>query len=194
MISFESISVLSLVKTVGEERVKRILSSFSCPLNAEIESYLLNNAIEFARRKMSVTYLVLDDDGRLVAYYTLSHKPALIPATSLSNTQKKKLERYARLDADSNVYNVSAFLIAQFGKNYKYCNTSDFTGFDLMDLAIKTLIEAQELVGGGVIFLECENKLALLNFYKNESNNFVEYGERISGTDKTTYKQLLRFF
>lgn len=63
-----------------------------------------------------------------------------------------------------------------------------------MDIAIDILMKAQALIGGGVIFLECENKPALLDFYQNVSNNFVVYNERISEADKTSYKQLLRFF
>lgn len=117
MTDYETVSILTLVNTAGEDRTRKTLSSFSCPLNPEVEHYLHNNAIDFAKRKMSITYLVFDDMGRLVAYFTLSHKPALIPYEALSNTQRKKLDRYARRDEDTKAYNVSAFLIAQFGKN-----------------------------------------------------------------------------
>ncbi len=52
------INILDLLDTVGEDEVKSILSDFSCPKNQEIEDFLIKNSIEFAKRKMSITYLV----------------------------------------------------------------------------------------------------------------------------------------
>ena len=40
----------------GEENLNAILSDFSCPINKEIENFVWNNAIEFAKKKMSITY------------------------------------------------------------------------------------------------------------------------------------------
>ena len=70
------INILDMLDSIGEDAVKEIISDFSCPLNNEIEYFLFNNAIDFAKRKMSVTYLVFDEINRLTGYFTLTHKTA----------------------------------------------------------------------------------------------------------------------
>lgn len=64
----------------------------------------------------------------------------------------------------------------------------------MMDFCFEILESVQKQVGGGIVFLECEDKKQLLNFYQNENNNFRVYGERFSETEKTKYIQLLKFF
>ena len=191
---YTTVNILDLLEAVGEEDTKEILADFKWPLNKEIEVFLNKNAIDFARRKMSITYLIVNENGKVIAYFTLTHKPALVSSNLLSNSSKKKIERYARLDEETKAYSVSAFLIAQFGKNAAYTESSEYSGIELMDRAIDILKNVQRQVGGGVVFLECEDKLELLNFYQNEQNRFIMYGERYSEMDQTLYKQLLKFF
>ena len=44
-------NILDLLETVGEDKVSFALSEFSCPRNAEIEDFIHNNAIDFAKEK-----------------------------------------------------------------------------------------------------------------------------------------------
>lgn len=118
MSKYTVINILDILETAGEDETKSILSGFSCPKNMEIEHFIHNHAIEFAKRKMSITYLVFGEDARLLAYFTLAHKPSSVRGEVLSRTSRKKLEMHARLDETIGEYNVSAYLIAQFGKNY----------------------------------------------------------------------------
>ncbi|EOS71435.1 hypothetical protein C818_00679 [Lachnospiraceae bacterium MD308] len=59
--------------------------------------------------------------------------------------------RYATLDKDTNKYNISAFLIAQFGN-------------ELMDLTFELLKHVQYCVGGGVVYSDCENVVKVESF------------------------------
>ena len=52
----------------------------------------------------------------------------------------------------------------------------------------------QHRIGGGVVYLECEDKPQLLEFYQNKDNRFKIFGERESDVDHTKYIQLIRFF
>lgn len=192
MSKFYPINILDLLESVPEKEISDALLSFKCAKNEEIESYIHKNAIDFSKRKISVTHLVLDDKANIVGYFTLTHKPARIPADLLSNTSIKKIEKYAKIDEGTNSYDASAFLIAQFGKNSNV--DSSLSGDEMMDMAISVLLKAQRQIGGGIVFLECENKENLLNFYQNENNRFVPYGERFSEKENITYKQLLRLF
>lgn len=197
MREYNVFNVLDLIESIGEEQVVQLLSDFSCPQNFEVESFLKNKAIQFAKQKISVSFLVFDSEVRLVGYFTLAHKMASVQVKVLkSKEQRKKIERYARLEKDSQVYNVSSYLIAQIGKNYKLDYKFSISGNELMDQALNVLRQVQRLVGGGVVFLECEDKKALLNFYQNEHNKFHPYGERFSKKEgeSTKYIQLLKFF
>ncbi|MCD8069118.1 MAG: plasmid pRiA4b ORF-3 family protein [Lachnospiraceae bacterium] len=65
---------------VGEEAVKDLFSDFSCEYkegihNDEVELFLKKNSVEFSKRKMSISYLVLDEQDRVAGYFTLTHKP-----------------------------------------------------------------------------------------------------------------------
>jgi len=122
----QTINILDSIDENGLEKTKAALAKFSTKrsnrensLNEDIEIFLKNNAIQFAKEKKSITYLVLDiKKGILLGYFTLAHKTIEIPESVLSKTKKKRIERYARFNETLNAYPVSAFLIAQFGKNY----------------------------------------------------------------------------
>lgn len=185
-------NILDMIADHGEEHVKSYIQTFSSPINKSIENFLHNRAMDFSRRKLSITYLVNDlDDGLLLGYFALTHKAVLISHANLSNTSRKKLERYARLDRATGDYMASAFLIAQFGKNYGVDNGRRITGHQLMDIANDVLLGIQRQIGGGIIYLDCEDREKLKQFYDGE--NFKPFGERFSQEDEQKYFQYMRF-
>ncbi len=63
-----AVNIQDMLMAVGEEAVSALLSGFSCPLNEGVERFVRRDAIDFARRKLSVTYLVLGKgDGDILA-------------------------------------------------------------------------------------------------------------------------------
>ncbi|MCD8299979.1 MAG: GNAT family acetyltransferase [Clostridiales bacterium] len=194
MSKYSIINILDMIEIIGEDKVAAVLSDFSCPLNSEIENFVRKNAIDFAKRKMSITHLVINEDGKLAAVFTLTHKAVEISNEGLSASTRKRLGRFAQLDQSTNSYTVSAFLIAQFGKNLNESVGNVPAGVQLMENAVKVLQKVQHDVGGGVMYLECEDKPKLLSFYGNDKNGFRVFNERFSEADQTKYIQLLRFF
>lgn len=191
MNQFTPVNILDMIDSIGEDELKHFLSDFSCLINPDIEHFLLHDAIEFAKKKMSITYVVLDETGKLAGYFTLTHKPITIEAQGLSNTTQKRLKRLARHDENTNTYNSSAFLIAQFGKNSKYQNPA-FSGDILMELTFGVLKFVQRNIGGNVVFLECEDDEKLITFY--EGNQFANFGKRLlDHADDTEQKYLLQY-
>ena len=185
-----------------EDLVKAYVGMFSCAveqedgsvkeLNPDIEKFLNTNAIQFAKMKTAVTYLVLDaDDGALLGYFALAHKPLEIPADGLTRKIKDQIKRFSQLDEKTNTYTVSAFLIGQFGKNYAVDNGKRISGADLMTAAMDQLQEAQDKVGGTIVYLDCEADANLIRFY--EGQHFTLFGERISEKDGKRYLQYLNF-
>ena len=63
----KTINILDSIDENGLDKTKAALDQFSTkrsdsehPLNEEIEKFLKNNAIQFAKEKKSITYLVID--------------------------------------------------------------------------------------------------------------------------------------
>ena len=84
----------------GEDALKTILDSFDCRYNAEVNDFLKTKALDFTRRKVSITHLLFDEQTRdLLGYFTLAHKPLAISCASMSATQRKRVERFSDFDA-----------------------------------------------------------------------------------------------
>ena len=179
---------------LGEDELRQILSEFSCPMNPDVERFLKYSSIEFTKKNQSVTYLVFSvADGKLLGYFTLALKPLTVRGETVSNTVKRKLLRVSELDKKSDTYTMSAYLIAQLGKNYSENDGKMITGAELLELAWDKIKATQYMFGGMVTFLEAENEEKLLSFYRN--NRFSQFDTRqtISDTDEAhELVQLLR--
>ena len=163
----------------GEDRVKSILSSFSCPYNLDVEGFLKSTAIEFSRQSIAATHLVFTsykDEMVLIGYYTLALKDFCVSTTALSNTLRKKIVKFGTYDKDIKKYKIPAPLIAQLGKNFYNGYNNLITGDELLYLACQKVALVQQEIGGKVVYLECEDKPKLLDFYS--SNGFVNFGKR----------------
>ena len=106
-------------KELEEETLQGLLSEFSCNRNMDAERFLKERSIEFTKRNQSVTYLVFtNDDAALVGYFTIAIKPISVNIDSFSNTMNRKIARVSELDEANGIYTLSAYLIAQLGKNF----------------------------------------------------------------------------
>ena len=191
-------NILDLENKFGEADLNKYLSDFSCgknnipSLNEDIEIFLKTNSLDFSKQKKSITYLIIDrDDGALLGYFTIAHKPIVVQAKGLSNTALKRIERFSELNRDSYTYNVSAFLIAQFGKNFAVDNGKRIDGKFMMELVDTELKFIQHRIGGGIKYLDCEPIHQLISFYHN--CGFKEFSQRKSRKDNKTYLQLFKF-
>ena len=131
------------MEAIGEENLSAILSDFSCSINKEIENFVWHKAIEFAKKKMSITYFLMDTEGEIAAIFTLTHKAVEIGNADISSTLRRKLSRYVQLDGNTNSYTVSAFLIAQFGKRGEVCLPFldiDLHGFSINSVRVRKLL------------------------------------------------------
>ena len=160
---------------LGEEALKELISEFSCIKNADVERFLKEQAIEFTKKNQSVTYLVFsNDDATLIGYFTLTIKPITVNAEAFSNTMKRKIARVSELDEKNSTYTLSAYLIAQLGKNYSNNVNIRVTGEQLLQVALEMIKELQYMAGGMVVFLEAENEEKLISFYEKE-NGFKRF-------------------
>lgn len=102
---------------LGEDKLKQLLSEFSCPLNPDVERFLKEQAIIFTKKHQAVTYLVLSlEDVALLGYFSITVKPLVVKSEPFSNKVKRKLARFSKVDEQDQTYNLAAYLIAQLGK------------------------------------------------------------------------------
>ena len=57
---------------------------------------------------------------------------------------------------------------------------------------LSKLVNIQRQIGGGIVYLDCEDKEELTSFYKCQ--NFKQFDDRYSTEDKQKYIQFMRFF
>ena len=176
---------------LGESRLLQVLSGFSCPKNPDVERFLKKSSIEFTKKNQSVTYLVFDVSSmELVGYFTIALKPLTVRGETVSNTVKKKLMRVSELDEQSQTYTMSAYLIAQLGKNFKNGAEKKITGEELLELAWDIVEKMQYMGGGMVTFLGAENSERLLSFY--QANRFQTFDTRQTATDSEEPHELVQ--
>ena len=132
------------------------------------------------------------DDGEILGYFTLTHKSIILDGQGFSKTAQRKLTRHSRLDKQTGNYMASAFLLAQFGKNYDVDGGKRINGTELMELVNDILVDVQRRIGGGIVYLDCEDKAVLIDFYARMG--FQKFDERFSEEDNQRYIQLMRFF
>jgi len=174
-------------ETLGESAAKDILSSFSCPMNPDVEHFLKYTAVEFTKQSISSTYLIMASYKKeyvLAGYFTLANKIFCIDKDGLpSKSWRKRIAKFGQFDSTIQRYTISAPLIGQLGKNYNNSYNKLITGDELLKLALDKVREMQNIVGGKIVYLECENKEKLLDFYTQ--NGFVNFGSRKLDKDET---------
>ncbi|MCM1038853.1 MAG: GNAT family acetyltransferase, partial [Ruminococcus sp.] len=93
-------------------------------------------------------------------------------------------------DKNTDTYTMSAYLIAQIGKNFTGGAEEKITGEELLELAWNKIKEMQYLGGGMVTFLEAENEGKLLAFYK--ANRFSQFDTRQTISDADEPHELVQ--
>ncbi len=185
-----SFNLNNLILELGEDKTKNILSSFECPMNKDIEKFLKEKAIVFSKQGIGITHIVfwqgksnLGIEKEFVGYYTIAPKSLVVYRNAVSNTQWKKIIKFASKSPQDKKCYISAPLIGQLGKNFANGNDTLISGKELLDLALNKIKIIQNEIGGKYVYLECEDKPKLIDFY--EKNGFVVFGKRNLDADET---------
>ncbi|NLV22674.1 MAG: N-acetyltransferase [Syntrophomonadaceae bacterium] len=186
MTGYSIVSLKDMIDELGEKKIKEILSQFSCSLNADVESFLHNSAIELAKQGVSATHLVFTpykNSPVIAGYFTLASKNIIVSQKSISNSLRKRIAKFGTYDPDRKGYIIAAPLIAQLGKNYTNNYNDLISGDEILSMACKQVSKVQQIIGGKIVYLECEDKPSLIKFYND--NGFVNFGQRKLDRDET---------
>lgn len=177
--AYNVINLEDIYGAMNEKEIKTILNEFECEKNKDVEYFLKQKSIEFSKLNISRTFLVTSsykEKEVIVGYFAIANKITKIRKAPLSASQQKRIKRFANNEEDKRYYTLSLPLIGQLGKNFKNGYDKLISGDVLLKLACDKVREAQHLIGGKFVFLECEDIPELKEFY--ESNGFVCFGKR----------------
>lgn len=194
----KQINISDLMEMYGENSCRTLLSTFICPLNLDVEDFIQNKAIAFARQRIAITFLVFkecDDCLAFVGYYTLANKFVSITGTHLSKTLQKKIAKFAQYDDSLERFMVSMPLIAQLGRNFNSNLPFGISGSDLLSMALQRVLDVEYVIGGKTVYIECNNQPKLFDFYS--SSGFLAFDKRNrqgSVSENDVLIQMLKYF
>lgn len=185
MDEYDIVSLKDMIAEMEEGEIKCRLSSFSCPLNSDIEHFIHNKAIEFSKQNIAPTKLVYAHyQGRRVmcGYYTITLKAFTVMKKDVGANTFSRLKKFGSYNSDLEQCTIPAPLIAQLGKNFTEGYDKLISGTELLKLACDDIRAVQDIIGGKAVYIECENKKCLVDFY--ESSGFVAFGKRALDKDE----------
>lgn len=108
-----------------DKRLEKLLSSFSCEKDSDIEHFLHNRATEFERLSKSRTYLIFDENeltaqdaaGLTVYGYISLALKVLTVADGVSNRTRKELDGFNAKIKGRPIRDFPCYLIGQLARN-----------------------------------------------------------------------------
>ena len=179
-LSIERVGLQKLLESENQiEKIEKFLKTFKSNFATtnEVEYFLHNNAIEFEKKTLSTTHLLINENKELVGYFSIANKKLNIPkevVKTFSKTKLKKIGQSSNIKKDGS-YEINSYLIGQLGINFSQeIKGEKITGKDLLNEIWILLLEAKKLVNVKYIWLECENNSKLINFYKEFGFDLID--------------------
>ena len=172
---YKIIPLNELMAQLDKERVTAILSSFSSPMNRDVELFLKQKAVTFDTQSISRTHLVFTsykEQTVLAGYFTLAYKDFTIPAKNVGRSLRDRIKKFGSYDFETKAYKISAPLIAQLSKNFTDGYNKLISGDELLTMALRAKITRPTLVSEMIDYMQ--------NFNPSETE-FIETAAFIIG-------------
>ncbi len=146
-------------------QVKKILKTFQCTKNADVQDFLHNKAITFERNLRACTYLYVSNaDKSVIGYFSIGITYTL--ANKLDKAVVKFLDGYT----DESIA-IPCYIVGQLGKSDS-CEHK--IGNYLLDDALSIIDKAQDSLKGRFVLIDSVNEPKVLEFYKENSFIAIE--------------------
>ncbi|OAT28623.1 acetyltransferase [Proteus myxofaciens] len=129
--------------------------------------------------------MILDYEGKILAYFSLSFKELILDKAKLSKTKVQQLDGISR-----KAEKIKVFLIGQLGKNTAIVDNPISLSIILNEI-YAVLSEDNALIGGRIIILECEDNNRLIQLYKQYGFTLIEIETNTSSSLRTLYIHIL---
>ena len=159
---YSRFKLADLLANKSTNQIKKLLKTFVCTKNTDVQDFLHNKAITFERNLRSCTYLYTSNaDKSVVAYITLGIKSLL--TNDLSDEAIVFLDGYT-----NEILSIPCYLIAQLGKSD---TCKEKIGSFLLDDALSIIDKSQDSLKGRFVLIDSVNDERVINFYK--VNSFI---------------------
>lgn len=125
------VNLQDVISEIGEDNAKRLLSSFSCKKNADVQNFIKYKACEFSKQGLAKTFLIYlkeNDRASFVGFFSLSQKTITIESKALNSKHRSKIRRFSEFDENNKCFTLPVILIGQLGKNFIYGNDRKISG------------------------------------------------------------------
>ena len=147
--AYKIINLIDIYDNIGIEETKKLLKTYKCSLNKDVEYFLHHTAIQFSKQDISRTFLIMESykqQNVIAGYFSISNKTTVIKKSMFpSKTKRKTILRYAKYSEEDKGYVVTLPLIGQIGKNCEYDNL--INGDILLKMALDKIKEIQNNIG-----------------------------------------------
>ena len=168
------------IDTSSTNQVKKILKTFSCAKNADVQDFLHNKAITFERNLRSCTYLYTNNENKGVAGYF-----SIGITYTLTNQLDKAVVKFLDGYTDETIA-IPCYLVGQLGKSD---SCEEKIGNYLLDDALSIIDEAQKSLKGRFVLIDAVNDDKVINFYKENSFILIE-----NSTSNKSVKMIKPYF
>ena len=162
---YSCFKLANLLAENSTNQVRKLLKTFSCAKNADVQDFLHNKAITFERNLRSCTYLYMNDESKSVSGY-FSIGITYLLTNQLDKAVVKFLDGYT----DETIA-IPCYLVGQLGKSDE-CKGK--IGSYLLDEALNFIDKAQDILKGRFVLIDAVNEPKVLEFYKQNSFVAVE--------------------
>lgn len=169
------VSLKKIIKAANfdKDSVEAVLSTFNAVNSTskeEVENFLRKNAYRMELDGQSATYLIINDEAQekgyrvIDGYFTIAIK-TLHFDDKISNNKRRKMT--GKTDDF-----VPAYLIGQLAKSD---SAPKGAGKSYLDIAISYIKTAAQIVGGRLIYLDCDDNL--VGYYERNQFTFLQKDE-----------------
>ena len=183
--------VIEFLNDEGE--LRRLLSSFSCEQDDDIQYFLENRAIEFEQLSKARTYLAFDgeqlqkqsglDSLIIYGYISLALKVLSVPEENknISNHKRRDLDGFNAKCQGKVIEDFPCYLSGQLARNSDVDKMA-LPGEAILQKAFDIIQEAANAVCGRLIMVECKDDVRLIQFYSQ--SGFEEISRIADGETK----------
>ena len=176
-----SLSTLLNSGKLDKDTIQCALSSF-CPVkdHEDIKKFLNKAAITQEEQKISRTYLWLDKESlavekiNVLGFFAIALKVFRFS----ENISAKKRQRLTKNSNETTNQFAPAFLIGQVSRSIE---TSKGVGIKLVNEALSRIKEAQNIIGGNFVYLDCHNEQKIIDNYRKSGFKILQDKQDNSG-------------
>ena len=157
---YSRFKLADLLANKSTNQIKKLLKTFVCTKNIDVQDFLHNKAITFERNLRSCTYLYTSNADKSVAGYF-----SIGITYTLTNKLDKAVVKFLDGYTDETIA-IPCYLVGQLGKSD---TCKEKIGSFLLDDALSIIDKSQESLKGRFVLIDSVNDDKVINFYKENS-------------------------